>query len=112
MTRKGFENIIRQTLRSLPKQFKDKLQNIDIVVEDGARRKNLLGLYEGIPLKDRTHGYSLVMPDKITLFKRNLEAECRALGTDLRREIRRTLEHEIAHHFGMTDEQLEAGEIY
>ncbi|MEI8344910.1 MAG: metallopeptidase family protein [Candidatus Omnitrophota bacterium] len=88
MTRKEFEVLVRKALRSLPKAFKDKLSNVGIVIEDGrAAEKDLLGLYEGVPLAERTHSYNMAMPDKITLFKRNLEAEAKANGTALVEEI-------------------------
>ena len=64
-----------------------------------------MGLYEGISLLDRGHFYSGAMPDKITFFKDNIEAFC-ADGGDIKEEIRRVVMHEIAHHFGMTDEEL------
>ena len=112
MTCEEFEKSVRKALRSLPKRFKDKLQNVDFVIEESSRRKHLLGLYEGVPLNERTQGYGMVLPDKITLFKRNIEAESEASGTSLVDEIRHTVEHEIAHHFGMTDEELENRKIY
>ena len=113
MTRKEFEALVRKALRSLPKVFKDKLSNVGIVIEGGrGASRDLLGLYEGVPLADRSHSYNMAMPDKITLFKRNLEAEARSNGTLLVEEIRLTIEHEIAHHFGITDERLRREKIY
>ena len=112
MTRSAFEKLVREVLKSLPKHFKDKLSNIDVVIEEGTGEEEVLGLYEGVSLKDRGEGYSGVLPDKITLFKRALEADCREHGLDLRQEVRDTILHEIAHHFGMTDAHLREADIY
>ena len=111
MNRTEFEKMVRNALKTLPREFKDKLQNVDIVIEENERGR-LLGLYQGVPLKNRTNGYSMVMPDKITLFKLNIEEECRVRGLDLQKEVRHVVQHEIAHHFGMSDEYLREQGIY
>ena len=123
MTRREFETIVKDVLRELPKEFKDKLQNIDIVIEEeldmeavkrlglGAKGR-LLGLYQGVPLKDRTHYYGMVMPDKITLYKQNIESSCEEGGSDIREEIKHVIQHEIAHHFGISDKRLKDLGIY
>jgi len=123
MTREEFELLVRNALKELPKEFKDKLQNIDIVIEEeidmeavkrlglGAKGR-LLGLYQGVPLKDRTHYYGMVMPDKITLYKQNIERSCEAGGSDIREEIKHIIQHEIAHHFGISDKRLKDLGIY
>ena len=123
MTRREFETIVKGILEELPKEFKDKLQNIDIVIEEeldmeaakrlglGAKGR-LLGLYQGVPLKDRTHYYGMVMPDKITLYKQNIERSCEAGGLDIREEIKHVIQHEIAHHFGISDKRLKDLGIY
>ncbi|MBI4353518.1 MAG: metallopeptidase family protein [Candidatus Omnitrophica bacterium] len=112
MTRKEFEKLVRNALKALPKRFKEKLRNVDVVIEDGAKERALMGLYEGVPLKDRTQEYSLAMPDKITLFKRNIETECGVRGLDVQTEIGHVIQHEIAHHFGISDERLEDMGVY
>ena len=123
MTHREFETIVKGVLEELPKEFKDKLQNIDIVIEEeldleaakrlglGAKGR-LLGLYQGVPLKDRTHYYGMVMPDKITLYKQNIERSCEANGSDIREEIKHVIQHEIAHHFGISDKRLKDLDIY
>ena len=107
---------------SLPEEFRTKLENIDVVVEawptqsqlaeTGLRRdETLLGLYEGVPLTKRGSHYGLVPPDKITIFQKPIEAECRH-DAEIIAEIQRVVRHEIAHHFGIGDarlEQLEEG---
>ena len=102
-----FEEYAREALDSLPPQLRNEMSNVEIVVDDepppGSR---LLGLYEGIPLTRRTSWYAGVLPDKITIFRRPL---LRLYGSDperLRREVRRVVLHEIAHHFGISDERL------
>ena len=123
MTREEFEELIRDALEKLPKEFKDKLQNIDIVIEEeldmGAVKRlglgakgRLLGLYQGVPLKNRTHYYGMVMPDKVTLYKQNIERSCEAGGSDIREGIKHVIQHEIAHHFGISDKRLTDLDIY
>ena len=83
------------------------MSNVEIVIEDEPPRgEPLLGLYEGVPLTRRTSSYGAVLPDKITIFRGPL---LRLYGSDperLRREARRVVLHEIAHHFGISDERL------
>jgi predicted Zn-dependent protease with MMP-like domain len=123
MTRKEFEEVVKDALDELPKEFADKLQNVDVVIEDDVDMKDakarglggkgrLLGLYQGVPLKDRTHYYGMVMPDKITLFKRNIERTCEARGLSVRDEVTHVIQHEIAHHFGISDKRLRDLGIY
>lgn len=123
MTRNEFEVLVRAVLKKLPKEFKDKLQNVDVVIEDdlemdtvkalglGAKGR-FLGLYQGVPLKDRTHYYGIVMPDKITLYKQNIELECKLRDIDIRKEVKHVIQHEIAHHFGISDKRLKDLGIY
>ena len=123
MTREEFEKLVHDALIDLPKEFKDKLENVDVVIEEGVdmdmvkqlglgAKGRLLGLYQGVPLKDRTHYYGMVMPDKITLYKQNIEHSCEAGGLDIREEIRHVIQHEIAHHFGISDKRLKDLGIY
>jgi len=123
MTRGEFEKLVRDALTELPKEFKDKLQNVDVVIEEdfdmdvvkklglGAKGR-LMGLYQGVPLKNRTHYYGMMLPDKITLFKQNIELACRAKRLDIREEVKHVIQHEIAHHFGISDNRLEDLDIY
>ena len=108
---------------SLPDEFHAKLENVDVVVEDQPtlgqlaevrlkRGQTLLGLYQGVPLTKRGRHYGLVVPDKITIFQKPIEAECRH-EAEIISEIQRVVRHEIAHHFGISDarlKQLEKGE--
>lgn len=123
MTRKEFEEIARNALDELPPEFAEKLENIDVVIEDSpdmgmvqkrglGGKGRLLGLYQGVPLKNRTHYYGMVMPDKITLFQRNIERACQAQGLNVRDEVKHVIQHEIAHHFGISDARLRDLGIY
>ena len=116
MTRAEFERLVRKALEEIPEEIARELDNVDMVVEDLATRAqlvgsgiedgtHLLGLYEGIPLTDR-YGYDMVLPDKITLFQGAIEAIC-ASDEEMVKEIRDTVVHEVAHHFGIDDDRLE-----
>ena len=83
----------------------DFLWNLQFVGSGLDERESLLGLYEGIPLPDR-YGYNLVLPDKITLFQRSIEAICSS-DQEILTEIRDTVMHEVAHHFGINDDALD-----
>jgi predicted Zn-dependent protease with MMP-like domain len=102
-----FEQYAREALGSLPPDLRDQMSNVEIVVDDEPPAgQPLLGLYEGIPLTRRGGWYTGVLPDKITIYRGPLE---RLYGRDpehLRREVRRVVLHEIAHHFGISDERL------
>ena len=107
MTEEEFEAATAQAVESLPPDLAAAMSNVAIVVEDEPPPgMPLLGLYEGIPLTARTSGYSGVAPDRITIYRLPLE---RLYGHDpelLRTQIRRVVLHEIAHHFGISDERL------
>ena len=102
-----FERLVQEVVDSLPEPFRDAMSNVEIVVEDEPPAgQPLLGLYQGVPLTRRTTSYGAVLPDKITIFRGPLE---RLYGGDderLRREVRRVVLHEVAHHFGISDERL------
>ena len=123
MDRENFEWLVARAVRTLPDEFRSKLQNVDVVVEDSPTasqlhrvglggRGTLLGLYEGVPQTRRGSNYGLVLPDKITLFQKPIEAGCRN-DDEIRAVIENVVKHEIAHHFGISDarlEQIESGE--
>ena len=102
-----FEEYTRAALESLPRELRSQMSNVEIVVEDEPPPgQRLLGLYQGVPLTNRGSYYGAVLPDKITIFRGPLE---RLYGRDeatLRAEVRRVVLHEIAHHFGISDERL------
>jgi predicted Zn-dependent protease with MMP-like domain len=102
-----FQPVIQATLDSLPPELREQISNLELIVEDEPPPgQRLLGLYQGIPLTRRDRSYNGVLPDKITIYSGPLE---RLYGHDpelLRQEIRRVVLHEIAHHFGISDERL------
>ena len=117
MERPSFERLIRQALEELPNEIRLRMDNVDVVLEDlptpdqlvGSGLDDdecLLGLYEGIPLPDR-YGYDMVLPDKITLFQKAIESICSS-DEEVVAEVRDTVIHEVAHHFGIDDDALRA----
>jgi predicted Zn-dependent protease with MMP-like domain len=118
MTTEDFEKLADSAIKKLPDEFRERLDNVVVIVKKiptGAQTAwfgpGLLGLYEGVPLSDRGTSYSGVMPDKITLCKDNIEAG-RADPAAVEAAVRHTLLHEIAHHFGISDEELIAKGLY
>ncbi|MSQ13648.1 MAG: metallopeptidase family protein [Dehalococcoidia bacterium] len=116
LTRRAFRRLVQQAIAELHPEVLQVLDNVAIVVEDTPtpeqlgrvdldEQVTLLGLYEGIPLTERA-GYNMVLPDKITLFRRPLEAATSSSG-ELKEEIKTTIVHEIAHHVGWSDADLE-----
>lgn len=114
---RGFDYYTHAAFRQLPDEFKSRLNNVEIFVEDFPsqiqagklklrRGHTLLGLYEGIPLTKRgNYGFGGVMPDKITLFRYPILTLAQN-ETHLVKLIKDTLYHEIGHHFGMSEEEL------
>ena len=114
MEREKFEALVARALENLPPEFKNKLENVDVVVEDWPTPRQLrqvklrhpgqlLGLYQGVPRTRRGRGYGMVLPDKISIFRKPIEARCR-FGEEIEVKIGEVVRHEIAHHFG-TDEK-------
>jgi len=103
----SFESLVQDALEALPDDIRGRLSNVAVVTEDEPPAgQPLLGLYEGVPLTRRTSYYAGALPDKITIFRGPLE---RLYGADperLRREVKRVVLHEIAHHFGISDDRL------
>lgn len=114
--REVFTNLVKRAVADLPPEFLRRLDNVEIVVEDlpnnrqlkrtGIRRPyQLLGLYEGVPQNKRGSRYSMVLPDKITIFRRPIEVVCRDTA-EVVSKVQAVVKHEIAHHFGISDAQL------
>ena len=102
-----FEEAIDDALNSLPAQLRAAMNNVEIVVEDEPPDgRPLLGLYRGVPLPRRTSSYSGVLPDKISIFGGPITRLAAGDPERLRREITHVVLHEIAHHFGISDERL------
>jgi predicted Zn-dependent protease with MMP-like domain len=116
MDRRAFERLVAEALNELPKAFQEKLANVQVVVEAWPDRETmrrigtrhpagLLGLYHGVPQTKRDHNYGLVLPDKISIYQGPIELRCHT-AEQVRILIQRVLRHEIAHHFGISDERL------
>jgi predicted Zn-dependent protease with MMP-like domain len=115
--REVFEELVAEAVREVPTYFRKKLDNVEIVVEDWPGDEiletlnvpphhTLFGLYQGVPRTKRTVYSPPIFPDRITLFQGPIEAACRG-PREIREQIRETVIHEIAHHFGISDERLE-----
>jgi predicted Zn-dependent protease with MMP-like domain len=114
VNRERFEELVVEAVDGLPEEFLEKLENVDVVVEASPNRKQLagagrgmtlLGLYEGVPHTGRTRGYNMILPDRITIFQKPIEAICRS-EKEVVAEVQRVVQHEIAHHFGLDDNLL------
>lgn len=118
MEREEFEEHVQKVFDRLPERFQSAIENVRIIVEDYPSdelvqhlhlpsRHALLGLYRGVPLPHRTswYGTSPVVPDTVTLFRRNIESRSRS-AEEVERQIYETLLHEIGHYFGMTEEEI------
>jgi len=116
LTRKEFEELVVSALKRLPRFFKKKMENVDVVVEDQASQEllseiglrspfELLGLYQGIPLDRRGFYYGNVLPDKITLFQIPIESVCKT-KEKVEEKVREVVIHEVGHYFGLDDKRL------
>ena len=117
VNRKQFEKMVWQAVDELPEALKAEIKNLEIEVRYAPDDDDfdladdpdddLLGLYHGIPLTERLGDYNLAVPDLITIFQRAHEDECQTVAA-MREEVRKTVRHEIAHYFGMSDDRLDA----
>jgi len=122
MKRERFDEIVEKVLDSLPEEFGELLDNVVIFTENAPSAETLaeseipegetlFGLYEGVPLTERTHNYGLVAPDRITIFQKPIEEACES-EDEVALQIRRTVLHEIAHFFGIEEgrmDEIESG---
>ncbi len=109
MKRKKFEKLVEQAIEHLPKAFRQKLNNVAILVEDAqppgsGRRGLLLGLFDGVPLTQKST-FSATPPDRVILYQKNIEA-LGSTDAEIRREVRDTLLHELGHYFGLDEDDL------
>ena len=116
LTRKEFEEAVVSALKRLPRFFKKKMKNVDVIVEDKASREllsemglrspfELLGLYQGIPINRRGFYYGNVLPDKITLFQMPIESMCKT-KEEIEEKVKEVVIHEVGHYFGLDDKRL------
>jgi len=102
-----FDECAQQAIDSLPPELRDAMSNVAVVIEDEPPNgQPLLGLYQGVPLTRRSSSYAAVPPDKISIYRGPLERYFGADPERLRAEIKHVVLHEIAHHFGISDERL------
>ena len=114
-----FAELVADALDSLPEQFLESMVNVEVTIADWPSREDLeeaglsprdksslLGLYHGVPLTHRGSAYS-ALPDRITIYQRPIEREAWEDEVEIREQVRRTVIHEIAHYYGITDERLD-----
>lgn len=117
MDRYDFEQLVVEAVEALPEAIRSQLENVEFVVEEwpdpvvlwrmGLRNPaSLLGFYHGIPRTQRTSHYSMVLPDKISIYRQPILRRCRN-WREVRELVFSVVRHEIAHHFGISDERLE-----
>jgi predicted Zn-dependent protease with MMP-like domain len=116
LTQREFEEAVVSALKRLPRFFKKKMKNVDVIVEDKASREllsemglrspfELLGLYQGIPINRRGFYYGNVLPDKITLFQMPIESMCKT-KEEIEEKVKEVVIHEVGHYFGLDDKRL------
>ena len=116
MRKQAFEELVRAAVESIPNEFLNIMENVDIQVRRWPTKsqlrdaeldddQTLLGLYVGIPVTERGSGYNMVQPDIITLFQGPIEESC-TTDTEVTAQVRDTVIHEVAHYFGISDAEL------
>lgn len=118
MTRREFEELVRDAIEVIPADFRERLQNLEIVVEDAPTREvleemgmgpddTLFGLYQGTPLTERGWAHGNTLPDRIVIYQRPIEEACDT-EDEIFDEVCLTLIHEAGHYFGLSEEEIEA----
>ncbi|HET7207035.1 MAG TPA: metallopeptidase family protein [Terriglobales bacterium] len=115
MKREQFVKVVEETLESLPQEFRSRIRNVAVMVEDlppnqaspqsGQQTKVLLGLFHGVPTTKKSVFQLPTGPDQIVLYQKNIEAVCSS-EAEVREQIRLTVIHELGHYFGMDEDQL------
>ena|ERR1700733_3869462 len=115
MKREHFVKVVEETLDSLPQEFRKRIRNVAVLVEDmppnqpspksGQQRHLLLGVFHGVPKTKKSTFDLPAGPDHVVLYQQNIEAVC-STETEVREQIRLTVIHELGHYFGMSEEQL------
>lgn len=117
LTRKEFEEVVISALKGLPKSLKNRMENIEVVIEPQASQdlllemglrspSELLGLYQGVPYDRRGFYYGNVLPDKITLFQNPIESSCQS-RREVEQRVKEVVIHEVGHYFGLDEDRLE-----
>jgi predicted Zn-dependent protease with MMP-like domain len=112
-TEERFEELTAEAMDGLPDWIREAMENVEVIVEDRppGGQPGLLGLYQGIPLTQRGNHYAGVLPDRITLFRENIQRIARD-DDELRELVAHTIVHEVAHHFGISDQRLRDIDAY
>ena len=115
MDRLSFEKMVQQSLRRLPRRFKQKIKNIAIEIEDrpspallrdmGIEHGTLFGLYQGVPLTEREWNYGNMLPDRIIIYQQPIETAASS-SEEIEEIVMDTVVHEIGHYFGFADDEL------
>lgn len=119
MRRADFERLVREALAEIPEPFHSAIDNVAVVVEDEPSPETLaevgleppdtlLGLYQGVPLTERSWGYGNALPDRISIYQFPIEDECGDDEEEIRACVIETVIHEFGHYFGMSEEEIEA----
>ena len=105
-----FEAMVTEALDGLPEELGELMSNVAVTVQHEVGPAGLLGLYQGIPLTRRTTSYAGALPDRITIYRRAICAICAVCGSEAEvlDQVRRTVVHEVGHHFGLGDARLRA----
>jgi predicted Zn-dependent protease with MMP-like domain len=117
MTREHFRTLVEEAIGTIPAKFAREVRNLAIVIEDEPSPEllaemeveptdTLLGLYQGIPLTERSWGYGNTLPDRITLFQGPIEDECGDDEDEVVIAIGETLIHELGHYFGLSEDEI------
>lgn len=113
MRRAAFERLVAQALDGLPPKFAERLRNVAVMVEARPSREvaaelggDILGLYQGVSEFEQSPMAAYELPEIVVIYQENIEAVCRTDG-EIIDEVRKTVIHEIGHHFGLSDEEME-----
>jgi predicted Zn-dependent protease with MMP-like domain len=105
LTPAEFETLVRDALDGIPEELGAMMTNVAVVIEDDPPQPGLLGLYQGVPLTERGQWYAGVLPDRISIYRNPICAVCET-PEEVEDEVRVTVVHEVAHHFGIDDQRL------
>lgn len=113
MDRAKFESLVGEALASLPQKFRERIENVAVIVEERPPRRrssrapagSLLGFYHGVPLKDRGSYYGNLPPDVIVIYKEPIERVCGS-EDEIRARVREVVYHEVGHYFGLSEKDL------
>jgi predicted Zn-dependent protease with MMP-like domain len=101
-----FTQLVAQALDGIPPELSNMMDNVAVVVDDESPPGNLFGVYEGIPLTERSNYGGMVLPDKVTIFRQTICSSCDT-AEEVVVQVRKTVLHEVAHHFGISDRRLD-----